>query len=78
LLVMQEVRKLEPAVPGELSYLVEQANAALEKVLEIVPEEDLDQGREMVDVLLKNAPGMEPAQLSEAERAVAQRLQQLL
>lgn len=38
-------------MPDDLPELVEKANAALEKILAVVPEEDLDKGREMVAVL---------------------------
>jgi hypothetical protein len=77
---VQELRKAEPAVPDQLGTYVDVANAALDKILEIVPEEDLDQGREVVEVLRRGAPGMVPApeELSKEEEAAAQRLRQLL
>lgn len=53
---MQELRKPEPAVPDQLGALVERASGALDRILEVVPEEDLDQAREVIAALRRAAP----------------------
>ena len=56
---LQEMRKDSPAIPEGLDAQVDKTNAALERLLRGVPEEDLDKGREVVDVLkgASNVPG---------------------
>ena len=67
-------------MPESLPYLVEKANTALEQVLVIVPEEDLDKGREMVSVLRSAAAKMSPGDegASDAEAKAIQSLNGLI
>jgi hypothetical protein len=66
----QELRAEDPSVPDNLPELVEKANAALEKILAVVPEEDLDKGREMVAVLRSAAPVLDlPAEKASPSQA---------
>jgi hypothetical protein len=64
---MQELRKSSPEVPVDLDQQVEHANAALDKILLVVPEEDLDKGREVVEVLKGAANVLESQQGAEGQ-----------
>ena len=83
---MQEIRKPDPMVPDNLDELVDKANKSLEQILSIVPEQDLDQGREVVAVLRSASPVLteegavraRDAAPTEAERAAMRQLQGLL
>ena len=59
-----------------MDELVEKANAALEVVLSIVPEEDLDKGREIVEILRSASPGF-TADDKEAAEAEAKAIRAL-
>lgn len=82
---MQELRKPDQVVPDNLGDLVEKANKALDLILQIVPEQDVDRAREVVTALRKAAPVLgregevqERSEPSETEVAELKRLSGLL
>jgi hypothetical protein len=83
--MLQALRKPEPVVPDNLVELVEKANKALEVILQIAPEQEVDRAREIVTAIRKGAPVLnedgkvqEPSEPSEEEVAALKRLSGLL
>lgn len=48
---VQAAREAEPRAPENLGELVKDAQAAIDALLETAPTEDVQRGREMVDVI---------------------------
>ena len=84
-LCLQAIRKPEPEVPSNLAEAVEKVNGNLESLLQVVPEEDLDKGREVVEVLRsasnvlnKQQDEGSSSELTQEEEDVAKRLNGLI
>lgn len=80
-LPMQAAREAEPKVPDDLEGLVRDAQAAIDALLETAPAEDVQRGRDIVDVILnrgQGAGGDTGANVSDQAQQEAKRLEGLL
>lgn len=78
---MQAAREPDPKAPENLAMLVKEAQAAIEALLETAPAEDVQRGREIVDVIRskeQGARGDTGPEASAAAQKEAKRLEALL
>lgn len=81
LMLVQAAREAEPKVPDDLEALVRDAQAAIEALLETAPADDVQRGRDIVDVILnkeQGAGGDAAGGVSDQAQQEAKRLEGLL